>query len=235
MKRTAFTVMVLLASTALATAADLPAAKGPLLAAPAAVSTDGFYIGLLGGSGGQSATSTTSPANYTAGVVAGYAATTGVFYYGASVEAVYQGVASASSPQNLQQRNGILLQEGAEFGFNIGSVMGMASQGAARAVHWPVYETVPASTLTNLVFAVRGGYAEKQAAFTDAFGDSISKTVSGPYAGLKVKAMISGQGEVFGVFDHMWWTGNNTFVPTNFGPVSLKTDNKYGAGYAYHF
>lgn len=206
MRRTVLIAAALLGTCTMAVAADF---KAPQYAPPA--SGDSFYLGILGVAGGTNIDGIPSPVSFGAGLVGGWSGTVGMWYYGGSIEILDNSSNSVATGYNSTfSNNGLLLQEGGEFGLNLGRAFG--SQGITASYPW-----------YNLTLAARFGAAQINTD-TCSGGRCNSNFVDGWYGGLKLKAMLTSKVEAFAVYDHI-----------QYDATVLKSMDLYKLGAAYHF
>lgn len=259
--------LALLAGCASAQAADLPLKAKPF-DTPVVASTSPFWIGAFTGlglsptqneltiPGAVSGTQKAWPTGILAGVTAGYTNVTGPIAWGISFEAAYDfsrggvdcsDINAALTGQSCMasRKNGWLFQEGLEFGISL-STLGGYIPTSGQPSNWPVPIVVPASVWSNIMLLGRGGYAERNidlCAAIDLLGDMGcgSKFIAAPYAGVKLKAMLSTNTELFAVYDHIFWGNGSSFTPTAALPVfqgldtvTIKQEDLFKVGLAYH-
>lgn len=230
-------------------------------AAPAPAPASNFYIGAWAGAGFSKTQNELTlagtaqgpisayPTGIMPGLTLGYASNSSPIYWGAAIDVGYDfsrgdigGVAPASGLGAPGfRKNGFFLDEVVEVGVNAGTVGGYIPSNA-QPQNWAVPITVPASVWNNLIFAARGGFAQRNvtlcavdATFTDHCG---GKFINGPLAGGKIKAMISANTEVFATYDHVFW--NSSFTPAGASPLFANTtaargEDLFRAGFGYHF
>jgi hypothetical protein len=248
-------------------AADLPVRSAVKADIPTIVATNPFYIGFWGGIGLSPTENQLTflgtaegpvkayPTGLMAGLTVGYANNSGPIYWGAAVEAAYdfsKGDVGGPVPGSIagSRKNGFLVQEGVELGISMTTLGGYIPT-SARPGNWPVPITVPASVWSNLIFAARGGLAQRDVKLcaldgtVDVNGNPnmpcASKFINGPYAGLTLKAMISANSEVRFVYDHVFWGKGSSFTPGAMPPaifsntIAIKDEDLFKVGYNYHF
>jgi hypothetical protein len=260
---------LLLLTTILATpcfAADLPLQRKTALVV--AVPSP-FYIGAWGGAGFSktqneltvpglvSGPVSAYPTGIMPGLTLGYASNASPIYYGAAIDIGYD--FSRGSVDNaavipgtplgvntsVTRKNGLFLDEVLEIGIGASTIAGYVPSNA-QPQNWPVPITVPGSVWNNLIFAARGGLAQRNVDLCgngmDALGNlttqCASKFINGPLAGAKIKAMLSANTEAFVTADYVWW--NSSFTPASATPlfantVSAKNEILFRAGFGYHF
>jgi hypothetical protein len=189
------------------------------------------------------------PTGIMPGFTIGYANNSAPIYWGAEIDVGYDfsrgdigGVApNAGLGAPGYRKNGFFLAEVAEVGISATTFGGYIPSNA-QPQNWPVPITVPGSVWNNLVFAARGGFAQRNVdlcAVDAAFvSQCASKFINGPLAGAKVKAMISANTEVFVTYDHIFW--NSSFTPAGATPLfanttAAKDEDLFRVGFGYHF
>ena len=254
---------------ALGLSGSLPAAAADqnppkvVKAAPAiTVAPSAFYIGAWGGAGfSKTQNELTNPGIATGpisayptgimpGLTLGYASNSTPIYYGVAIDVGYDfsrgsigGIAPAAGLSATGYRkNGFFLDEVVELGIGASTIAGYVPSNA-QPQNWPVPIMVPTAVVNNLIFAARGGFAQRNVdlcASVDLAGDTAcaSKIINGPLVGMKVKAMISTNTEVFATYDHVFW--NSSFTPAQASPVfantiSAKDEELFRVGFGYHF
>lgn len=246
-----------------AIAADLPK-KAALAPAPAIIAPSPFYIAAFAG-GGFSATESeltilgTSqgplkawPTGFLAGGELGARWNTGALSFGLNARAAYdfsRGAVGGLDPAGGigpigTRKNGLLLMEGGELGFNL-STLGGYVPSSAQPSNWPVPIVVPASVWGNLGLFAEGGLAHRQVTLCalDAatMQDDLcaSKFITGPYVGAKLGAMISAQTELVIRYDHVFWNSSFTPLQASSGifdsTTRAKGEDLFTGGLAYHF
>ena len=269
-----FTLALLgvLAICGVAQGADLPKKEVYKAPAPVATSTGGFFVGIAGGLGLSKTQSTLTatgvaqgglgayPTGLQAGGVLGYGGQLGSFYYAATFEGLYDFSQGQVSDAVLRQggsqvfgpayrKNGLLLQEGGEFGLSLASITGYVPS-AGQPQNWIIPISVPSSVTSNLIFALRGGVAERDISLCGAIDNAggtacDNKFIVAPYAGIKLKTMLSQNVEAFVTSDYIFWGNpNSSFTPTSsnglvptFTANSVSIGNEFvtRVGGAYHF
>jgi opacity protein-like surface antigen len=267
MKKLALTSAFVFLGVSAALSADLKTpVKAKAVAPPPApvIGVSPFYIGMFGGVGmsptvndftldGQASGGIKGyPTGILAGVHAGYSFTSGPVYWGATLEVAYDFSRGCVDIACMAARkNGFLLQEGLELGISMTTLGGyIPSQG--QPSNWPVPITLPASVWSNMIFAVRGGMAERNldlCAFAPDGGfvggqftgstQCGSKFIAAPYVGGKLKFMASTNSEIAAVYDHVFWGNQYQFTPAAAVPlfsnsVNIKSEDIFKLQYAYH-
>lgn len=255
-------ISVVSLSETTAFAADQNPPKAAKVAPATVAAASPFYIGAWAGAGfSKTQNELTIPGTVTGpisayptgmmpGLTLGYANNSGSIYYGAAIDIGYDfskgsigGFApGAGLPAIGYRKNGFFIDEVGEVGINMATIAGYIP-GGAQPQNWPIPITVPASAWSNLIVAARGGLAQRNVdlcATVDLAGNApcASKFINGPLAGVKVKAMISANTEVFATYDHIWW--NSSFTPAQAQPIfantiSAKEEDLFRVGFGYHF
>lgn len=248
-------------ATGAAVAGDVnpPATKPAVVKAAAVPATaSNFYIGAWVGAGFSKTQNeltipgvatgpvTGYPTGIMPGLTLGYASNGSPIYWGASIDLGYDfsrgDVGGMTAGTTLGSRkNGFFLAEVAEIGVSASTVGGYIPTNA-QPQNWPVPITVPGSVWNNLIFAARGGFAQRNVDLcaTESTGGSAcaSKVINGPLVGFKTKAMISANTEVFLTYDHVFW--NSSFTPAAATPLfanttAAKDEDLFRVGFGYHF
>lgn len=254
-------VLLALGGTVPAFAADQnPPAKTavPVKAAPVPAAPSNLYIGAWAGAGfskteNELTLSGTAqgpvsayPTGIMPGLTLGYASNGSPVVWGFAVDIGYDfsrgDVASLTPGTTLGfRKNGFFIDEVGEIGISASTVGGYIPSNA-QPQNWAVPITVPASVWSNLIFAARGGFAQRNVTLcaSDATltGECASKFINGPLFGAKVKAMLSGNTEIFATVDEILW--NSSFTPSSATPVfanttAAKRETLFRLGFGYHF